>query len=91
MRRLLREPLVHFLGLGALLFLLYGWLQGGVLHSTDEIVVSRGQLLFVGFLLGAWTVLARLPMNVPGWAYSVPPYAIGTVAMFWVIERIGAF
>ncbi len=44
MRRLLREPLVHFLGLGALLFLLYGWLQGGVLNAPDEIVVSRGQL-----------------------------------------------
>ena len=45
MRRLLREPLVHFLGLGVLLFLLYGWLQGGVLTAPEEIVVSRGQLL----------------------------------------------
>lgn len=44
MRRLLREPLVHFLGLGVLLFLLYGWLQGGALRSPEEIVVSRGQL-----------------------------------------------
>lgn len=44
MRRLLREPLVHFLGLGVLLFLLYGWLQDGVLNSPEEIVVSRGQL-----------------------------------------------
>ena len=26
-----------------------------------------------------------------GWTHGVPPYAIGTVAMFWVIERIGAF
>lgn len=45
MRRLLREPLVHFLGLGILLFLLYGWIQGGVLTAPEEIVVSRGQLL----------------------------------------------
>lgn len=44
MRRLLREPLVHFLGLGALLFLLYGWVRGGVLDAPDEIVVSRWQL-----------------------------------------------
>ena len=44
MRRLLREPLVHFLGLGVLLFLLYGWINGGVLDATEEIVVSRGQL-----------------------------------------------
>jgi hypothetical protein len=44
MRGLLREPLVHFLGLGALLFLLYGWVRGGVLDAPDEIVVSRWQL-----------------------------------------------
>ena len=44
MRRLLREPLLHFLLLGALLFGLYSWLRGGVQKSTDEIVLSRGQL-----------------------------------------------
>ena len=44
MRRLLREPLLHFLVLGALLFGLYQWLQGGTLKAADEIVVSRGQL-----------------------------------------------
>lgn len=44
MRRLLREPLVHFLGLGVLLFLLYGWVRDGILDAPDEIVVSRWQL-----------------------------------------------
>ncbi len=44
MRRLLREPLLHFLGLGVLLFLLYGWVRGGALGLPEEIVVSRGQL-----------------------------------------------
>ena len=44
MRRLLHEPLLHFLLLGALLFGLYGWLRGGVQKATDEIVLSRGQL-----------------------------------------------
>ena len=44
MRRLLREPLVHFLGLGVLLFLLYGWARNGVLDAPEEIVVSRGQV-----------------------------------------------
>lgn len=43
MRRLLREPLLHFLGLGVLLFLLYGWVRGGVLDAPGEIVVSRWQ------------------------------------------------
>ncbi len=42
-RRLLREPLLHFLLLGIALFVLYGWLQRD-LKAPDEIVVSRGQL-----------------------------------------------
>lgn len=44
MRRLLHEPLLHFLILGALLFGLYGWLHGGAAKAADEIVVTRGQL-----------------------------------------------
>ena len=44
MTRLLREPLLHFLLIGVALFGLYGWLQGSVLSSPTEIVVSRGQL-----------------------------------------------
>jgi hypothetical protein len=42
-RRLLREPLLHFLLLGIAMFVLYGWLQRD-LKAPDEIVVSRGQL-----------------------------------------------
>ena len=53
--------------------------------------VEIGQLLFIAFLLGARALLARLPYTIPRWTHSVPPYAIGAVAMFWVIERIGAF
>ncbi len=45
MRGILREPLFHFFILGLALFLLYGWLQGGLLSSPNEIVVSRGQVL----------------------------------------------
>jgi hypothetical protein len=26
----------------------------------------------------------------PSWTETVPPYAIGSVAMFWVIQRVGA-
>lgn len=53
--------------------------------------VEIGQLLFVACLLGVGALLTRLPRKVPGWTSAVPPYAIGAVAMFWVIERIGAF
>jgi PPIC-type PPIASE domain len=43
-QRLLREPLLHFLLGGAVLFGVYGWLQGGRPNSPTEIVVSRGQV-----------------------------------------------
>jgi len=42
--RLLREPLVHFLLLGALLFAAYGWLNAQGFTARDEIVVSRAQV-----------------------------------------------
>lgn len=44
MRRLLREPLLHFFVLGAALFALYGWLNRGASGSPAEIFVSRGQV-----------------------------------------------
>ena len=44
MRRLLQEPLLHFLILGALLFGLYSLLQGRALKPATEIVISRGQV-----------------------------------------------
>jgi PPIC-type PPIASE domain len=43
MRRLIREPLLHFLILGAALFALYGWLNRDGFKGPNEIVVSRGQ------------------------------------------------
>jgi PPIC-type PPIASE domain len=44
MRRLIREPLLHFFVLGAALFVLYAWLNRGVLDTRSEIFVSRGQV-----------------------------------------------
>ncbi len=44
MRRLFRQPLLHFLVLGALLFGLYAWLNPGLSDSRGEILVSRGEI-----------------------------------------------
>lgn len=44
MKRILREPLLHFLLLGAALFALYGWLNRAGFNAPDEIVVSRGEV-----------------------------------------------
>ncbi len=41
-RRWLREPLLHFLILGALLFLLFHFVKGGFATKQNEIVVSIG-------------------------------------------------
>jgi len=53
--------------------------------------VEIGQLLFVGMVLSlaALVRLARRPL--PHWAGLVPPYLIGSVAMFWVIQRVSLF
>ena len=53
--------------------------------------VEVGQLLFVAAVLAFIVLMRRIRVPFPRWAELVPPYAIGTVAMFWVIQRIAAF
>lgn len=50
MRRLLREPLVHFLAIGAALFLVFAW-RGGAGSPSGRIVVTRARVesLAAGF------------------------------------------
>ena len=49
--------------------------------------VEAGHFLFIGVVLSLLALAARVRMPLPHWAELVPPYAIGTVAMFWVIQR----
>ena len=57
--------------------------------------VEAGQLLFIASVLAviALAVQISLRINVPrpAWAWAAPSYAIGSVAAFWVIQRIAAF
>jgi len=53
--------------------------------------VEIGQLLFVAVLLGLRAAWTRASMQPPRWTRDVLPYAIGTVAMVWVFERVAAF
>ncbi len=53
--------------------------------------VEAGQLLFIGAVFAFTWPVRRARIAMPEWAGLVPPYAIGTVAMFWIIERIAAF
>lgn len=53
-----------------------------------NIGVEIGQLLFIAAVLGLGALVGRLRLRVPAWAPLVPPYAIGSVAMFWVFQRV---
>ena len=53
--------------------------------------VELGQLLFIAAVLAFIALVRRVRLPLRRWAEMAPPYAIGTVAMFWVIQRIVAF
>jgi hypothetical protein len=50
--------------------------------------VEIGQLLFVGAVLLVIALLRRLEWDRVGAARWVVPYAIGTLATYWMIERV---
>jgi hydrogenase/urease accessory protein HupE len=53
--------------------------------------VEGGQLLFVAAVLAYVALARRARLELPRWAQLAPPYAIGSLATFWVIERVAAF
>ena len=57
--------------------------------------VEIGQLLFIASVFAiialARRITRRINMPRPTWAWAVPPYAIGSLAIFWVIQRIAVF
>ena len=53
--------------------------------------VETGQLLFIAVVLVLLALLKRLPLTAPEGAWRVPPYAIGSLAAFWTIQRVMSF
>jgi hydrogenase/urease accessory protein HupE len=53
--------------------------------------VEAGQLLFVAAVMALAAALRLVHLPLPRTASLVPPYLIGSVAMFWVFQRISAF
>ena len=53
--------------------------------------VELGQLAFVLVAIGVIWLIGKIKINWPNWVEKVPPYAIGCLASFWMIERIWAF
>lgn len=63
-----------------------------------SIGVEAGHFLFVGLVLILMAIIRRLTKKLAfiseqqvSFAQLVPPYVIGSVAMFWVIQRIASF
>ncbi len=57
--------------------------------------VELGQLFFIAALFTVAVLVRhftrRVKVPLPEWTWAVPPYAIGSVAMFWVIQRVVTF
>ena len=57
--------------------------------------VEIGQLFFIASIFTvialAQQVTQRIGVLQPTWAWRVPAYAIGSVAAFWIIQRISSF
>jgi hydrogenase/urease accessory protein HupE len=58
---------------------------------TFNVGVEIGQLLFVAAVLLVARLVRVLHLPVPGWWPRAAAYAIGSVATFWVFERVVAF
>jgi hydrogenase/urease accessory protein HupE len=53
--------------------------------------VEAGHFMFIGVVLAFIALVRRIRIPFPRWTELVPPYAIGSVAMFWVVQRIALF
>ena len=53
--------------------------------------VEIGHFSFIAASLTMVTIIRRLKIKLPSWVRVVPPYAIGALAMFWVIQRVILF
>jgi hydrogenase/urease accessory protein HupE len=53
--------------------------------------VELGQLAFVMVVMGLLWILGKIKIAWPIWLKWVPPYAIGSIATFWLIERVLGF
>jgi hypothetical protein len=52
--------------------------------------VESGHFLFIGVVMFLIALARHVRFPFSRWTELVPPYAIGGVAMFWVIQRLTA-
>ena len=56
-----------------------------------NIGVELGQIIFIFIVLSFIWLIRKTKITLPSWIRLVPPYAIGSVASFWLIERVIGF
>ena len=61
------------------------------LRELFNVGVEIGQIASITVVLALIALVRRIPLRVPRWAELIPPYAIGSLAMFWVVQRVAAF
>jgi hydrogenase/urease accessory protein HupE len=59
--------------------------------SFFSVGVEAGHFLFIGVVLSSIALVRRIRLPFPHWTELAPAYAIGTLAMFWVIQRSVSF
>ncbi len=62
---------------------------------TFNVGVEIGQLLFIAVCIAVLAFWRKVNFNfsfsLPKWTWKIAPYVIGTVAAFWLIERVMGF
>ena len=53
--------------------------------------VELGQLIFIVACLAIYFISRPIHKSLPEWSWRLAPYAIGSVAAFWTIERVVGF
>ena len=56
-----------------------------------NIGVETGQILFLGAVLAVMAALRRAPVAWPAGSWRLMPYAIGSLAAFWTVQRVTSF
>jgi hypothetical protein len=52
--------------------------------------IELGQLAFVAVILAGKALLGTPLERAPSWLFRAPAYAIGTLAVYWMLERTAA-
>ena len=58
---------------------------------TFNIGVELGQLIFIGIVFFLWKIVQKIRLPLPKWYEKVLPYSMGSIAAFWLVERVVAF